>query len=106
VQLWIKLLKNEITFGLFYLIITDFKECSFSDEFPCKDGSCIAKEQVCDSVRHCTDGSDEDACGLYFEVGDLNHFSKDKFYMLITMTVIYLTLCFILSNFLELMFFL
>jgi hypothetical protein len=64
----IKTVKNNITFWLFYLIITDFKECSFSDEFSCKDGSCIAKEQVCDSVQHCTDGSDEEACGVYLKL--------------------------------------
>ena len=39
--------------------------CS-SDEFKCrisgKDG-CIPKEELCDGVHQCSDGTDEDNCG-------------------------------------------
>lgn len=37
-----------------------------ADEFPCRDGQCILKTQICDGIDHCDDGSDE-----------LNHCSKN-----------------------------
>ena len=39
-------------------------------EFKCNSGyGCIAEEQVCDSLKQCIDGSDEDGCGKSLTLG-------------------------------------
>lgn len=36
------------------------RDCSVDDgDFPCVDGQCLRPVQVCDGVRHCSDGADE-----------------------------------------------
>ncbi|CAG0918395.1 unnamed protein product [Notodromas monacha] len=37
------------------------KRCS-ETQFQCKNGDCVDKRRVCDSVPDCTDGSDEESC--------------------------------------------
>eukprot|EP00095_Tigriopus_kingsejongensis_P006172 maker-scaffold40_size501252-snap-gene-4.18 protein:Tk06172 transcript:maker-scaffold40_size501252-snap-gene-4.18-mRNA-1 annotation:"Enteropeptidase" len=35
-----------------------------SDQFKCSDESCIPRDQVCNRIRDCSDGSDETDCGV------------------------------------------
>ena len=42
-------------------IYTDafIEKCHGRDEFTCGDGACIERNKLCDQVKDCTDGSDE-----------------------------------------------
>lgn len=32
------------------------------DEYRCADGTCIPEERLCDQLRDCSDGADEEQC--------------------------------------------
>ena len=41
-----------------------FLECApAGGAFHCDNGQCLSRSVVCDDVRDCVDGSDEEACG-------------------------------------------
>lgn len=47
-----------------FIIVIFFSECT-STEFSCSSGQCIPSSDMCDTVEHCLDGSDEGAiCGM------------------------------------------
>ena len=57
--------RRELNFWLikhFILMLCCSGACS-SDEFQCKDYSCVPISQRCDGVSHCQDVSDEQLCG-------------------------------------------
>jgi len=44
------------------LLVTDEPLCNNENELACGDGNCIPKSLFCNSIKDCTDGSDENAC--------------------------------------------
>lgn len=46
---------------LFVLAINYSEECT-NEEYKCKSGTCIPTLTVCDSVKDCPDGDDEEEC--------------------------------------------
>lgn len=35
-----------------------------SDQFRCRDGNCVSQDDVCNGIRQCMDGSDEENCDI------------------------------------------
>lgn len=46
------------------LLITDEPICTVAGELACADATCIKKEDFCDGIENCNDGSDENACDM------------------------------------------
>ena len=41
---------------------TSAGKCQTKDEFQCRNGQCVAKTALCDSIDNCGDYSDEEHC--------------------------------------------
>ena len=49
------------------IYIADSMPCPAVSDFRCNStGTCIHQAQLCDGTIHCSDGSDEINCGMYF----------------------------------------
>ena len=51
-----------ILYSTYFFPIEPCKE----DNFQCKNGQCVPLVNLCDSVPHCKDGSDEAHCGTFY----------------------------------------
>lgn len=45
-----------------YILQFQILQDTCKDGFLCTNGECIPKEWICDNLKDCTDGSDEDHC--------------------------------------------
>ncbi len=80
--------------SVYALVHTQTPRCFFQVEYDCEDASCISQELLCNGVRNCKFGWDEESCpGTTEEKATLDLTSSHVVLILVALIFIVLAMC-------------